>query len=112
MRDDLLKIEMKKEREKTRHDRFTRFAWAVNYLLCELDPPANIKDLANLDAIKQCIIVYALRSEFQETDAIYLNNMKHQFYNALEKIEKNHPSTKQDILIIKMFMEDFYFNKK
>lgn len=64
-----------------------------------------------LDNVKQTIIVYVMKDKFEENNEIFLNNMKNDFYNAIQKLEEKHTDIQSRTFIIKLFMEDFYFNK-
>ena len=64
-----------------------------------------------LDNVKQTIIVYVMKDKFEENNEIFLNNMKNDFYNAIQKLEEKHTDIQSRTFIIKLFMEEFYFNK-
>lgn len=52
-----------------------------------------------------------MKDKFEENNEIFLNNMKNDFYNAIQKLEEKHTDIQSRTFTIKLFMEDFYFNK-
>lgn len=102
---------LKKEREKSDWERWTNFEYKLRYLLCELETHTDRKDSFLLDAIKQAIIIFAMKDKFGETNEILLNNMKNDFYDSIQKLEEKHTDIQAQTFYIRLFMEDFYFNK-
>lgn len=100
-----------RERSKSDRERWVGFEHTLSYLLCELNDKTDRKDSFLLDDIKQAIIVFVMKDKFGETNEIFLTNMKNDFYNAINELEERHSDIKGRTEIIKMFMEDFYFNK-
>lgn len=104
-------IASKYERKKSNHERYVGFECDLRYLLCELKDKTDKEDSFLLDDVKQAIIVYVMKDKFGETDEIFLGDMKKDFYNAIQKLEEKHTDIKSRTFTIKLFMEDFYFNK-
>ena len=100
-----------RERRKSCRERWMDFEHTLRYLLCELNDKTDREDSFLLDDIKQTIIVFVMKDKFEETNEIFLGNMKNDFFCAINKLEERHPDIKGRTRIIKMFMEDFYFNK-
>ena len=90
--------------------RYMEFEHALRYLLYELNNKTERKDDFMLDDIKQTIIVFSMKDKFEETNEIFLENMKTDFYNAIAELENRHTDIKYRTKIIKQFMEDYYFN--
>lgn len=99
------------ERNKSDRERWMKFEITLRYLLCELNDKTDRKDSFLLDDIKQSIIVFVMKDKFEETNKIFLENMKYDFYTAIDELEIRHPDIKGKTRTIKLFMEDFYFNK-
>ena len=102
---------LKKEREKNDRERWMNFEHKLRYLLCELETHTDREDSFLLDAIKQAIIVFVMKDKFGETNGIFLNNMKNDFYDSIQKLEEKHTDIQSRTFYIKLFMKDFYFNK-
>lgn len=100
-----------RERNKSDRERWMGFEHALRYLLCELNDKTDREDSFLLDDIKQSIIVFVMKDKFEETNETFLANMKNDFYKAIDALEERHSDIKSRTWIIKMFMEDFYFNK-
>lgn len=100
---------IKKEREKSDHDRWIQFEHNLRFLLCELKGKTDREDDLLMNNINQAVIVFAMKDIFGENNEIFLGNMKNDFYNAIQKLEQKHPEVQT--FYIKLFMEDFYFNK-
>lgn len=107
---ELNKFAIEREREKSKHERYLKFENYLRYLLCELKDEATREDDFALDEIKQCVIVYVMKDYFEETNNIFLQNMKNDFYHGIKELESRHSDIKSRTLYIKLFMEDFYFN--
>lgn len=90
--------------------RYMEFEHALRYLLYELNNETERKDNFLLDDIKQTIIVFLMKDKFEETNEIFLENMKTDFYDAIAELENRHIDIKHKTKIIKQFMEDYYFN--
>jgi len=90
--------------------RYLEFEHRLRYLFYDLKDETEREDDFLLDDIKHTIIVFAMKDRFNETNDIFLENMKTNFYDAIEKLETRHPDIKHDTLFIKQFMEEFYFN--
>lgn len=103
---------VEREKAKSDHDRYLNFEHSLRYLLCELKDKTDREDSFLLDDIKQTIIVFVIKDRFGELNDIFLSNMKHDFYVAIEKLEERHSDIKNKTKIIKMFMEDFYFEQQ
>lgn len=103
---------IERERKKSEHDRYLNFEHTLRYMLCELKDEVTIKDRLAVDEIKQAVIVYVMKDKFNESNETFLSNMKTDFYNALNELEERHNDIKCQTLVIKLFMEDFYFNKQ
>lgn len=91
------------------NERYMQFEHTLRNLLIELKGDITTEDLFLLEDIKQSIIVFSMKDKFTETNQIFLDNMKNDFYNGLKKLEENHTDIKKQVKIIKSFMEDFYF---
>ena len=98
------------ERNKTDRERWMNFEHTLRYLLCELKDETERKDNFLLDTVKHSIVVFVMKDKFKETNEIFLQNMKHEFYVAINEVEKRHPDIEGRTFIIKLFMADFYFN--
>lgn len=98
------------ERKKSKKERWQHFEHSLRYLLCELKDETDRKDSFLLDEIKEAIIVYVMKDKFEENNEIFLNNMKNDFYEGIRKLEEKHEDIASRTAIIKVFMEDFYFN--
>lgn len=102
---------LKHERGKTCCERWVKFEHTLRYLLCELKDNTDREDSFLLDDVKQAIIVFVMKDKFEETNEVFLNNMRNDFYNAIQKLEEKHTDIQSRTFYIKLFMEDFYFNK-
>lgn len=111
MEKELKRFAIEREQKKSEHDRYINFEHKLRYLLCELETPTDREDSFLLDDIKQAVIVFSMKDKFGEINDIFLANMKNDFYTAIEKLESRHPDIKSGTYVIKLFMEDFYFNK-
>lgn len=109
---DFEEFALKYEREKSDHKRYVGFEHELRYLLCELKDKTDREDSFLLDDIKQAVIVYIMKDKFAENNEIFLNNMKNDFYNAIQKLEEKHTDIQSRTFTIKLFMEDFYFEKQ
>jgi len=103
---------LKYERKKSDRERWVAFEHALRYLLCELKDKTDRKDDFLLDNVKQAVIVYVMKDRFAENNGIFLNNIKNDFYNAIQKLEEKHTDIQSRTWTIKLFMEDFYFEKQ
>ena len=103
---------LKYERKKSDHERYVGFEHELRYLLCELKDKTDRKDDFLLDYIKQAVIVYVMKDKFEETNEIFLSNIKDDFYNAIQELEEKHTDIQARTWVIKLFMEDFYFGKR
>lgn len=108
---DFEEFALKYERKKSDHERYIGFEHDLRYLLCELKDKTDREDSFLLDDIKQAVIVYVMKDKYEETNEIFLSNMKNDFYNAIQKLEEKHPDIQSRTSTIKLFMEDFYFSK-
>lgn len=108
---DFEKFALEYERAKSDRERWVTFEHTLRYLLCELKDKTDREDSFLLDEVKQAVIVYVMKDKFAETNEIFLNNMKNDFYNAIQKLEEKHTDIQSRTFVIKLFMEDFYFNK-
>lgn len=108
---DFEEFALKYERKKSNHERYVEFEHELRYLLCELKDSTDREDDFLLDNIKQTVIVYVMKDKFVENNEIFLNNMKNDFYNAIQKLEEKHTDIQSRTFKIKLFMEDFYFRK-
>lgn len=109
---DFEEFALKYERKKSDRERWVGFEHTLRYLLCELKDKTDREDDFLLDDIKQTVIVYVMKDKFEENNEIFLNNMKNDFYNAIQKLEEKHTDIQSRTFTIKLFMEDFYFNKQ
>ena len=89
--------------------RYIEFEYVLRHLLMDLKDEVTKEDLFSLKNIKQDIIVFLMKDKFTETNEIFLDNTKNDFYNEIERLEENHTNIKSQTKIIKSFMEDFYF---
>lgn len=71
----------------------------------------HVCDALFLDDIKQTVIVFSLKDRFGEDNEIFLNNLKNQFYDAIEHLKYNYPSDSYKYDIIKDFVEKYLFIK-
>ncbi len=108
---DFEKFVLERERAKSNRERWVAFEHTLRYLLCELKDKTDREDSFLLDDVKQAVIVYVMKDKFAETNEIFLNNMKNDFYNAIQKLEEKHTDIQSRTFTIKLFMEDFYFGK-
>ena len=90
------------------NERYTRFEHELRYLLRELKDPLTIEDMLYYDDIKHCIMVFAIKDQFGEDNNVFLHNIKHDFYSAIEKLEEAHSDINCEF--IKSFVEDYFFN--
>ncbi len=111
MNKDFEKFALKRERAKSNRERWIAFEHTLRYLLCELEDKTDRTDSFLLDDVKQAIIVYVMKDKFAETNEIFLDNMKNDFYNAIQELEERHTDIQSRTFTIKLFMEDFYFEK-
>jgi len=111
MDNDFEKFVLERERGKSDRARWVDFEHTLRYLLCELKDKTDREDSFLLDDIKQAVIVFVMKEKFEETNKIFLNNMKNDFYNAIQQLEEKHTDIQSRTFYIKLFMEDFYFNK-
>lgn len=89
--------------------RYIEFEHTLRYLLCERNNETEREDDFLLDNIKQTIIIFSMKDKFEETNEVFLKNMKAEFYDDIEELEKRHLDIKYETRIIKQFMEDYYF---
>lgn len=108
---DFEEFALQYERKKSDRERLVNFEHTLRYLLCELKEKTDREDSFLLDEVKQAVIVYVMKDKFEETNEIFLNNMKNDFYNAIQKLEEKHSDIQSRTFYIKLFMEDFYFGK-
>lgn len=108
---DFEEFALEYERKKSDRERWAGFEHTLRYLLCELKDKTDREDSFLLDEVKQAVIVYVMKDKFDETNEIFLNNMKNDFYNAIQKLEEKHTDIQSRTFTIKLFMEDFYFNR-
>lgn len=106
------KFVMEREREQSNRKRWIEFEHTLQYLLCELKDKIDKEDNFLLSDIKQAVIVYGMKDKFEETNGVFLNNIKNDFYNAIQKLEEKHTDIQLRTFTIKLFMEDFYFGKQ
>lgn len=102
---------IEKERSRSKTERFQKFEHALRFLLCELRDPTDREDDFLLNDIKQAVIVFGMKDAYGENNTTFLENMKFDFNNAIHKLETKHPDIDGRTFYIKLFMEDFYFNK-
>ena len=92
------------------YNRYIEFEHSLRYLLMDINGGIDKQDLTLLEEIKQSIIVFTMKDKFNESNTIFLNNMKNDFYRNIALLEEKHSDIKRQVRIIKSFMEDFYFN--
>lgn len=97
------------EREKSNKDRYIGFIHDLQYLLCSLKEKIDEEDFLLSNDIKQSVIVFLM--DFDEINEIFLKNMKISFYKSIHSLEERHSDIKPKTNNIRLFMEDFYFNK-
>ncbi len=108
---DFEKFVLERERAKSDRERWVNFEHELRYLLCELKDKTDREDSFLLDNVKQAVLVFVMKDKFEENNEIFLNNMKHDFYDAIQKLEERHTDIQPRTFYIKLFMEDFYFYK-
>lgn len=118
MNKELDNFVVERTRAKSERDRFVEFEHRLRYMLCDLRAEVDLKDNYLLSDIQQSVIVFAMKDKLEDSeddlkkiDEIFLSNMKNDFYSAIQELEEKHTDIKETALIIKLFMEDFYFNK-
>lgn len=97
--------------EKSEYIKWSEFEHTLRNLFSELENGPDIEDYLSLSEIQQTILVFASKDKFKVRAKILLNNMKDDFYKAIEELEKSHPDIKRKTKIIKKFMEDTYFKE-
>ena len=102
---------IKHERDKTDYERYLKFEHSLRFCLSESNEKTDREDDFLLDDIKQAIVVYTMKDKFKENNEVFLSNMEHDFYRAIEKLEEKHQDQKDKLSYIKLFMEDFYFKQ-
>lgn len=98
-------------RKESKRNRWMRFEHELRYLFTELDTEPSMDDLYYAEDVRQTIIVYSMKNQYEENIPIYMGNTKREFYTAIKHLEENHPDIKGKTFVIKLFMEDFYFSK-
>lgn len=100
-----------KERARSKRERFLSFDDKLRFLLYDINSTYR-EDYCLLDEIKQSIMIFVMKNsfEFRENNALFLETVKNNFYEAIERLEKRHPRICKSTLYIRLFMEDFYFN--
>lgn len=109
-KDELQKNRIGLIRGKKKRERYVEFIHSLQYLLNDLKDTITLEDVLLMDDIKQSVIVFITKNKYNENNKVFLKNMKYEFYDALTKLSERHSDI--DILPIKLFMEDYYFNKK
>ncbi len=112
MNKDFEQFVLERERAKSNRERWVAFEHKLRYLLCELKDKTDREDSFLLDNVKQAVLVFVMKDKFEETNEIFLNNMKNDFYNSIQKLEEKHTDIQSRTFMVKLFMEDFYFEKQ
>ena len=97
-----------RERRKTDHERLMNFEHARRYLFNAIS--ITMEDMFLLDDIKQSILVFAMKDVYGERNNVSLNNMEYDFRRAATELQERHPAIAGKLKIIRLFMDDFYFN--
>lgn len=95
---------------KEKYVTFRNFEINLRFLLNELNEDTVDEDHYLLDDIKHSIVIFAMKEKFNETDETFLENTKREFYDSIDKLETRHPDLKYRTKLIKLFMEQYYFN--
>ena len=100
-----------KERERSKRERFLSFDDRLRFLLYDINS-THREDYRLLDEVKQSIMIFVMKSnfEFRENNILFLESVKNDFYEAINKLKKRHPGICRNTLYIRLFMEDYYFN--
>jgi hypothetical protein len=94
----------------TRLITYKNFEINLRFLLNDLSKEPTIEDYLLLDDIKHTIIIFSMKDRFNDTDTIFLENMKNEFYESINELEIRHDDIKLRTKLIKDFMETLYFN--
>lgn len=89
---------------------FESFERSLRFLFLESNDEITIDDRDLMDDLKHSIIVFAMKDMFGETNNIFLENTKRDFYNSIECLRHNHPNINWQLRLITQFMEKNYFN--
>lgn len=87
-----------------KHSHFERFEHQIRNLLAEVTPEADIVDVFKYAQMIHSLFVFSVKDKFNETNKIFLENTKSDFYNF---IENYHTKFHRDITFLKKFA-DFY----
>lgn len=108
--DDIIKTDTENTKNEEKYVNFRNFEINLRFLLNELNDDATDEDQYMLDDIKHSIMIFAMKEKFNETDETFLENTKREFYDSIVKLESRHPDLKYRTKLIKLFMEQYYFN--
>ena len=89
---------------------WVKFENELRYLFYETEKKPTIDDMWLADDLKQSIIIFLSKSQFGESDIVFLENAKFDFYNAINELKKRHKDIKTSN--IKKFAENFLFTKQ
>lgn len=100
---------LEREKNKTKKERCESFEHILSYFFTFSSDVFDDDDYSFLDQIKQSIIIYLSKKDFDCFNSIFLENTKKEFYESINKLAEKHNSLNIYLLKVKIFMEDFYF---
>ena len=89
---------------------WVKFEHELRYLLYDTEKEPTIDDMRIVDELKQSIIIFFGRSQFNEDNSVFLENAKSDFYNAISELKKRHKDLQ--ISSVKSFAEKFLFSQQ
>lgn len=89
-----------------RHSHFERFEHQIRNLLAEVTPEADIVDVFKYAQMIHSLFVFSVKDKFNETNEIFLENTKSDFYDF---IEEYHTKFHRDVTFLKKFADYYIF---
>ena len=92
----------------TEHERFVRFEHQIRNFILEVTPAASIVDVFHYAQLIHSMFVFAIKDKFNETNQIFLDNTKSDFYDFIDELGNKF---NKDVYFIKKFADYYIFNK-
>lgn len=89
---------------------WVKFEHELRYLFYDNEKEPTVDDMILANDLKQSIIIFLAKSNFNENNISFLENAKTDFYNAINELKKRH----KDIQVsnVKNFAEKFLFSQE
>ena len=97
------------ERTHDIHSRFAHMELLLRNLVYKASEHTHT-EYQLIDKIKHSIVIFSMKDKVCETNDIFIENTKEEFYSTIDELIKINRSVEWDLFYIKLFVEDFYLN--